>query len=440
MEVEPFLDTPEMRRQQWAKLERRLEEAYTAAPYWRRRFAAAGIRPEDIRSWDDFARRVPIFTKADYRVLADENDGDMMRILADLMGAASRELVAIATTSGTTGDPTPYPLTPRDLHLWGELTRRAAWRAGLRPGDFVLQGFGLSMFLAGVPVCMALAEMGVSAIPVGAEGGTSQILKFAKLFRPRGMFCTPSLSEYMIESAEKTGSDLRDLGIEIMFSGGEPGAGLESVRSRIENAFGATLYDFAGGLGASCGVTPYGGMHWVVGDLAIMELVDPDTHEPIELEEGAEGLAIYTPLEAPGLLGIRQSNGDLMRVNTDPCECGQTGWRYTMIGRNDDMLKVKGVLVYPVAIEDVIQSFVPRLTGAFRIVLSEPPPRVVPPLRLRVERGVELQADGLHQIEEEIIEAMHRKVKIRPTIEWLEPFSLGRSTKKTQILEKDYVS
>jgi len=439
MAVEPFLDSTEMRVQQWSKLEARLEEAYTSAPYWRRRFDAAGIRPEEIRSWDDFARRVPVFSKSDYRELAAENDGEMSRILADLMGPASKELIAIATTSGTTGDPTPYPLTRRDFRLWGELARRAAWRAGLRPGDFVLQGFGLSMFLAGVPVCMALAEMGVSAIPVGAEAGTRQILKFASLFKPRGMFCTPSLAEYMVEVGEAEGIDLRDLGIEIMFSGGEPGAGLEAVRSRIEHAFGATLYDFAGGLGASCGVRPYSGMHWIVGDLAIMELVDPDTHEPIPLEEGAEGLAIYTPLEAPGLLGIRQSNGDLMRVNTHPCECGRTGWRYTMVGRNDDMLKVKGVLVYPVAIDGVIQSFVPRITGAFRIVLSEPPPRVVPPLRLRVERSPEIDRGGLLRLEKEIVEEMHRKVKVRPQIEWLEPYSLERSTKKTQLLEKAYV-
>jgi phenylacetate-CoA ligase len=109
-----------------------------------------------------------------------------------------------------------------------------------------------------------------------------------------------------------------------------------------------------------------------------------------------------------------------------------------MIGRNDDMLKVKGVLVYPVAIEDVIQSFVPRVTGAFRIVLSEPPPRVVPPLRLRVERSPAVIGDALHELEVEIIEEMHRKAKIRPDIEWIEPMSLERSTKKTQILEKAY--
>jgi phenylacetate-CoA ligase len=296
------------------------------------------------------------------------------------------------------------------------------------------------MFLAGIPVCMALAQMGVCAIPVGAEAGTAAILKYARLFRPRGMFCTPSLAEYTIEIAEREGIDLRDLGIRIILCGGEPGAAIPSVRQRIETAFGARLFDFAGGLGASCGCPEYAGMHWVVGDLAIMELVDPATHELLPFEHGAEGLAAFTPLEAPGLLGIRQTNGDLMRVYTRPCVCGQTGWRYEIIGRADDMLKVKGVMVYPVAIEGVIKSFVPRVTGGFRIVLAEPPPRVVPPLVLKMERGVETRVSDLAALESEILDKMQRELKIRPMIKWLAPDTLPRSAKKTQLFEKVYES
>ncbi|WP_068400979.1 phenylacetate--CoA ligase family protein [Kribbia dieselivorans] len=180
-------------------------------------------------------------------------------------------------------------------------------------------------------------------------------------------------------------------------------------------------------------------MHWLVDDLAMMELADPETHEPLAFEDGAEGLAVYTPLDAPGLLGIRQSNGDLMRVRTGPCTCGKTGWRYEFIGRSDDMLKVKGVMLYPLAVEKVIQSFVPRVTGQFRIVLSEPPPRVVPPLKLRVERAAELSVTQLRQLEGDIVEEMHRTLKIRPAIDWVEPHSLARSTTKTQLIEKEYL-
>lgn len=437
MDTELKFGTAEMREQQLESLRARLAEAYRNAPYWRARFDAAGVHPDQVRSFDDFSRHVPVFTKDDYRALADSHGGDMPSILGDLLGPDATKLVALACTSGTSGDPTPYPITQRDLELWGEMVRRAAWRAGLRPGDLVLQGFGLSMFLAGVPVCMALAEMNVAAIPVGAEAGTAAILKYARLFRPKGMFCTPSLAEYLIQTAEKDGLDLRELGIKIILVGGEPGAGIPAVRERIESAFDAKLFDFAGGLGASCGSPEYRGMHWLVDDLAMMELVDPATHERLPFEDGAEGLAVFTPLKAPGLLGIRQSNGDLMRVHTAPCTCGMSGWRYEFIGRADDMLKVKGVMVYPLAIDTVIKSFVPRLTGEFRIVLDEPPPRVVPPLKLKIEHAAD-QQHALDALSQEIVEALQKSVKIRPVIEWLPPDTLPRSTKKTQLIEKAY--
>lgn len=436
MTAEPSLGSTAARARQLDQIRTRLEVAHREAPYWRRRLDKAGVNPSDIQSWEDFANRVPVFTKDDYRALAEEHDGFIPDILQDLLGPSAQEVAAIAATSGTTGDPTPYAMTPRDSRLWGELVRRAVWRAGLRPGDYVLQGFGLSMFLAGVPTIAALSEMGVCAIPVGAEAGTANILKYARLFRPKGMFCTPSLAEYLIQLSEADGYDLQDLGIKVIFCGGEPGAGIPTVRARIEQAFGATLFDFAGGLGASCGAEKYDGMHWLVDDLAVMELVDPDTFEHIPFEDGAEGLAVYTPLEAPGLLGIRQSNGDLMRIHTGPCECGQTGWRYELVGRSDDMLKVKGVMVYPAAIETVVKSFVPEVTGEFRITLNEPPPRVVPPLQLRIEHGVSQTSSELPELEQRIVDAMQKATKIRPAIEWLTPNTLERSTKKTRLIER----
>lgn len=440
MTVEPLLGSPNFRDAQLGKLRLRLEDGIANSPYWRRRLHEANIVPSEITSLEKFAAAVPVFTKQDYRELADLHAGNMPAILRDLLGERACDIVAIAATSGTTGDPTPYPLTRPDLHLWGEMTRRAVWRAGLRPGDFVLQGFGLSMFLAGVPICLVLAEMGMPVIPVGAEAGASALLKFGRLFQPKGFFATPSLCEYLIQAAERERIDLKELGIKVIFCGGEPGAGIAPVRARIEAAFGATLHDFAGGLGASCGCPDYAGMHWLVDDLALMELVDPDTRELVPFIDGAEGLAVFTPLEAPGLLGIRQTNGDLMRVHTSPCRCGMSGWRYEIIGRSDDMLKVKGVMVYPVAIDAVIKSFVPRVSGEFRIVLSEPPPRVIPPLHLRVESGSETDPNTLSALADEITGAMQRSIKIRPYIEWLAPGALPRSTKKTQLIERSYES
>jgi phenylacetate-CoA ligase len=102
------------------------------------------------------------------------------------------------------------------------------------------------------------------------------------------------------------------------------------------------------------------------------------------------------------------------------------------------MLKVKGVMVYPLSVETVIQSFAPRVTGQFRIVLSEPPPRVVPPMRLRIEHSPDVAGGGLRGLEAELVEEMHRRLKIRPAIEWVRPHTLQRSMKKTQLLENEY--
>jgi len=135
---------------------------------------------------------------------------------------------------------------------------------------------------------------------------------------------------------------------------------------------------------------------------------------------------------------MRFTFNDIHQVFTEPCPCGLSGFRYKIVGRADDMLKVKGVPVYPAAIEGVIHSFVPQVTGAFRILLDEPPPRVVPPLKLKVEHGEGVEKSDLPALEKEIEKKMHDEVKVRPAITWLEPNTLERATKKTQLIEKLY--
>jgi phenylacetate-CoA ligase len=295
------------------------------------------------------------------------------------------------------------------------------------------------MFLAGVPMCMSIAEYGACSIPVGAEAGTERVLNYAQLFRPKAMMCTPSLAEYMIEKGPTTlGSGVQALKLESIICGGEPGAGIPAVRQKIEGAYGAKLFDLGAGLGCSCDYPEYQGMHWLADDLIMMELVNQDTHDPIPLEDGAVGLAVFTTLAGSALLGFRQTIGDIMEVQTSPCPCGGTGFRYKVIGRTDDMLKVKGVMLYPPAIEGVVNRFVPRVTGEFRIVLNEPPPRVVPPLTLKIEYAEDTKEEELAALTEEITEEMHRAIKLRPKILWLEPKTLERFTKKKKLIEKAY--
>ncbi|MBT8342552.1 MAG: phenylacetate--CoA ligase family protein, partial [Desulfatitalea sp.] len=182
----------------------------------------------------------------------------------------------------------------------------------------------------------------------------------------------------------------------------------------------------------------YQGMHHIADDKAILELVDPATLEPVPFEHGAKGMVVQTTLEAEGMLWFRETFGDIFQVFTEPCPCGQTGFRYKVVGRVDDMLKVKGVMVYPASIDGVITGFAPRVTGEFRIILDEPPPRVVPPLKLKVEYGEQVKENELESLAKEMEGKMHDRLKISPKIQWVPPFSLERSEGKTKFFEKTY--
>ncbi len=437
-QFEEILGSERMREIQLERLRVQVDRLIEHAPYFGRRLAENGVSSSaDISSLQDWPKALPPFTKGDYRALMDDCENDVYRFLDETLPVPLDELACMAATSGTTGDPQPYPLTRYDLdQFWGEYLLRSRWRAGVRPGDRLIHAFALSMFLAGVPPLQCAREDGTMQIPVGAEAGAGRILKTAKFFRGNVLSCTPSLAEHMIERApEILGAPISSLGISIIMCGGEPGAGLPAVRERIESAYGAKLYDLGAGMGVSCDHPTYQGMHWVADDLCMYELVDPATHEPLALEDGVEGEAVFTTLVGGGLGWTRLTLGDIHQVTVSPCPCGASGLRYRIVGRVDDMLKVKGVIVYPAAIDSVVSSFIPRVTGEFRILLDEPPPRVVPPLKLRIEKGRELDAAGLPALEEEVVKAMKERLKFTPKIVWVEPDSLERSEHKTRFIE-----
>jgi phenylacetate-CoA ligase len=437
MEMETQLGSAFMRELQLERLRALAARLFEHAPYFRRRMQERGVQPGDIKSHGDWARALPPFTKADYRELVESCEGDVYRLLDETLPVPLEDLVCMAATSGTTGDPQPYPLTREDTEqLWGEYLLRARWRAGVRPGDRLVHAFALSMFLAGVPILQAPAVDGTMQIPVGAEVGAVRILKTARFFRGNVLSCTPSLAEHLIERApEVLGAPVASLGIKVLLCGGEPGAGIPEVRQRIESAYGARLFDLGAGLGVSCAHPEYQGMHWVGDDLVLYELVEPGSGEPVALEDGARGEGVFTSLVGGGFGWTRLSLGDIHEVTVSPCPCGGSGFRYRIVGRVDDMLKVKGVIVYPAAIDSVIASFIPRVTGEFRILLDEPPPRVVPPLELRVERGEQTPPEALPGLEAEIVQAMKERLKFTPKILWVEPFALERSAHKTRFIE-----
>jgi phenylacetate-CoA ligase len=440
MEMESMLQTPEMAKLQLERLKTMLGRLKANAPFYADIMAKNNLDPEKLSGFAEFQEKIPLFNKLSLLELVNHYEGDFLRVLDDIMPVTVDQLDYMATTTGTTGVPTPYPMTNFDIqNLWGETMVRGAWRAGIRAEDRMLFCFALSMVVAGVTLMMGLQKLGCMAIPVGAEAKSERILLMQKLFRGTFYVGTPSLAEYLIEKCPQIlDREVKDLGFKAMILGGEPGAGIPELKHKLENAYGCRIYDAGAGFGFSCDHEEYQGMHWVGDDLCWYELVDPETKEPIPFENGARGEAVFTTLVGDGFVWMRQSMGDIHQVFTEPCPCGRTGFRYKVVGRADDMLKVKGVMVYPSHIKGVINEFVPRVTGELRIILDEKPPRVVPPLKLRVEHAEGLAGAELEALEKEIGEAMSRRLKISPKIIWAAPGSLERSHYKGKVFEKNY--
>jgi len=437
-------NTKQVREMQLKKLRERMVYFYHKSPIIKLILDASEIDPATI-TLEKFRGTVPVRLQRESTDVSAAlgGGGNIIDNIAGICGIDPQEFILLCSTSGTTGEPSPYFFTEADLKASANGFSRALWMLSKGNEEEIkslraIQGFALSMVGAGVPAIETFIRLGVPVIPVGAEGGTERIFYFAEKLGGNLLFCTPSLAEHMLDVNPER---VKKLGLKRIMCGAEPGAGIPEVRKKIQDGFNCPLCDAMGliwGLmWVSCDEDEYAGMHHLSDDMHLVELIDPDTQEHIPFENGAIGQVVLTPLVG-SMPPIRTSSGDIIQVFTDPCKCGGPGWRMKVVGRADDMLKVKGVVVYPAAIDGVITGFVPRVTGEFRIILNEAPPRVTPPLQLKVEYGEHVKENELPALAKEIEAEMHHKLKIRPAIEWIPPMSLERSTYKTRFIEKAY--
>ena len=426
------------------KLHLQLRYCYDRSPLYR---SALGARPEDIRGWDDFRRLPVLMSKEIERASQEESLATLGHPLGMHLCADPSEVVSICGTSGSSGQPTfTYLYTSEDLRtcqvLWG---RMMEWM-DIKPGERVLHGFGLSMWAMGAPLLQALLARGYSVIPAGAEAGAERLLRLAELFRPRLLMGTPSLVEHLIERAPAVlGKTVDQLGIERIYCSGEPGASMPAVRARIQDSYKAQLFDAMGGGWGRAAITCAGvhshGLHELTPDYMIWgdDLVDPDTHQPIEVKDGAIGKVLTTALEHRARPVLRYDTGDVAQVFTARCECGFTGMRVKILGRADDMVIVRGVNVYPAAVRNVVASFAPRCTGLMRIVLSEPPPRAASPLNIKVEHDASIQGEALESLRSEITTALRSQLRFTAQLLMVPAGTIKVTDKgKSPLVERDY--
>jgi phenylacetate-CoA ligase len=400
-------------------LEDQLAYLEASSAFYRERLR--GVR-ERVRTPADL-RHLPFTTKEELRE-SQRRDPPFGEHLC----APRERLVRMHVTSGTTGQPVAVGFTRRDHEANSAVGGEAFRIAGVRPDDTVAHCLNYALYAGGIADHMALEASGATVVPVGT-GQSQRLLELIPRLGITAIFGTLSFPAYLAGRAREAGIEPRELGLRHIVTAGEPGAGLEAVRSEIESTWGATVADSFGmsdvwsTMAGACGEGD--GLHLTVGEHALLELVDAEGGAPLELEDGASGELVWTHLQREASPLLRYRSGDIGRVWTSPCACGRSSPRIRIDGRRDDMLRVQAVNVYPQAISAILAGE-PRI-GRHCVVADGDP--VVPPVRLYVEAPPEVDLAG-------VAERLHDALRTRFALTRLEPGSLPVAEHKTRIVHR----
>jgi phenylacetate-CoA ligase len=354
----PFLETlplERIRALQLDKFKKIFKWAYERSKFHRSLYERAGVRPEDIRSLEDI-RRIPTVEKSMMRDIQRKEPFPY----GDALCVPLEEVSEFRQTSGTTGQPVYQPDTWQDWEWWSECWAYILWAQGYRPSDRVFLPFGYNVFVAFWAGHYAAEKIGAEVVPGGVLDTHARILKMQEL-RCTAFMATPTYVLGLAETAKnKMGIDPRSLSIKRITCAGEPGASIPSTKKRMEDAWGAKVYDHAGAteIGAwafECEAQP-GGLH-VNSPFFLVEIQDPETGLYID-EPGRRGKMIITAFDRQAQPCVRFDSKDIIEWASEPCPCGRTLplIKGGVIGRADDITKVKGVLLAPSAIEEVVRG------------------------------------------------------------------------------------
>ena len=354
---------------------RRMQASDTG--YYRERLS--GIEPDRIRSAGDL-RRLPFTVKDDLRD----------HYPFGLFLAPMEEIVRVHASSGSTGKPTVVAYTRADLELWSGLVARWLVAGGFGKGDVFQNAAGYGLFTGGLGLHDGATRLGATVVPTGS-GNTVRQVMLMRDFGVTAIHILPSYAVHVAEVAAAEGVDFGALPVRVAFVGAEPMS--EKMEKEIEDKMGVTIHEGYGlseimgpGVAAACGHSE--GMH-ISEDHFVPEIVDPDTGEP--LPEGEVGELVLSAPTKEAFPVLRYRTRDLTRITREPCPCGRTGARISKIlGRTDDMMKVRGVNVFTAQVEHALRG-VDGLEPHYQIVLSTRPDRQTE-LRVRVETTVAAKA------------------------------------------------
>jgi len=410
------------------KLLAQFRYVHAHSPFYQRKFAEAGVDLGKIRRLED-VRALPFTEKAELRASLEA-----FPPLGFHRAAPMEKIVQIQASSGTTGSPAYVGLTRHDQYVWQEMGARCLYANGVRPHDLVMHGFSVSRgFVGGLPMAQIVLHLGAVEIPIGADAGTERILRVMKDLRPQALLATPHFAIHLAEQAPRImGVEARALGVRAVSVGGEPGGGIPAVRQKIEELWGADCRELCGG--TDLGVAYWAecedkrGMHETAQEFIYVELVNPESGEVLPWQEGVTGELVYTALDRECSPLVRFRTRDHAVVTGIGCPCGRTDPMIRVFGRTDDMLIVKGINVFPSAIQEVISSFEPRTTGNLRIIADFPGHTTQRPLRIKVEYGESLagQGEAIEGLRAELSARLRGLLNFAPAVEMVPPNTLEK--------------
>ncbi|MBO5286185.1 MAG: phenylacetate--CoA ligase [Clostridia bacterium] len=355
------LPREEMQKLQLSRLKETVKRVYENVPPYRAKMDEVGLKPEDIKSLDDL-KKLPFTTKQDMR---DNYPFGLFAVSKD-------KLLRIHASSGTTGKPTVVGYTKNDMDMWTECVSRIACMGGATEKDVAQICFGYGMFTGALGLHYGLENIGATIVPSSTGNSEKQIM-YMKDFETSLLVATPSYALRLAEVAREMGIDpKKDLKVKIGLVGSE--LLTDAMRAEMHKYWGDDMLVTSNygmselvGPGVSGECEYLDGMH-INEDFFLPEIINPETGEV--LPEGEKGELVITCIKKEGIPLIRYRTKDITRLNYAPCKCGRTTVRMdNLSGRSDDMLKIRGVNVFPSQIEEVIFS-VEELGPHYEIIVE----------------------------------------------------------------------
>lgn len=411
----------QIRELQLTKLKKLIAYVYERVPFYKERLDSVGMTPEKFKSLDDL-KEIPYTTKEDIRD----------HYPFGLFAVPTGDLVRIHASSGTTGKPTVVGYTKGDLDTWSDLVARLAVAAGATEQDIAQICFGYGLFTGALGLHYGLEKIGATVIPA-SSGNTEKQLMLMQDLGTSLIVATPSYALYMSEVARDLGKTKDDFKIRLGLLGSE--GCTPEMREKLEEAWGMFVTDnygmselFGPGVAGEC-VFRCG--HHIAEDHYIPEVIDPKTGE--SLNEGEKGELVFTTLSKEAFPLLRYRTRDLSTLDYSPCACGRTMARMAKVNdRADNMLKIKGVNVFPSQIESVLLT-IEQISPNYQIVLTSK--NYMDQLEVRVEvidstlleRFAELEA-----LQQNVRHKLHTVLGIDAKVTLLSPRSIERTAGKAK--------